>query len=113
LPATGEVSTFGTELPLGGVAHPNKPLVGGAETPSGQGYWMVASDGGIFAFGDAAFLRSTGSIALNKPIVGMAATPDGQGYWMVASDGGIFAFGNAAYYGSSVPAGRVVVGIIP
>ena len=37
------------------------------------GYWLVASDGGIFAFGDAAFYGSTGSLKLNKPIVGMAA----------------------------------------
>jgi hypothetical protein len=33
---------------------------------------MVASDGGIFSFGDAQFLGSTGSIPLNKPIVGLA-----------------------------------------
>jgi beta-glucanase (GH16 family) len=32
----------------------------------------VASDGGIFAYGDAAFHGSAGSVALNKPIVGMA-----------------------------------------
>ncbi|HEX4865320.1 MAG TPA: SGNH/GDSL hydrolase family protein, partial [Acidimicrobiales bacterium] len=38
----------------------------------GNGYRMVASDGGIFAFGDASFLGSTGAIRLNKPIVGMA-----------------------------------------
>ena len=64
------------------------------------GYWLVASDGGIFSFGDAAFFGSTGG-HLNKPIVGMAATPDGKGYWLVASDGGIFAYGDAAFYGST------------
>ena len=51
---------------------------------------MVASDGGVFSFGDAAFYGSTGAIHLNQAIVGMAATPDGGGYWLVASDGGIF-----------------------
>ena len=30
-----------------------------ASTPTGQGYWLVASDGGIFAFGDAGFHGST------------------------------------------------------
>ena len=79
----------------------NKPIVGMAATPDGKGYWLVASDGGIFAFGDAAFYGSTGAMTLNKPIVGMAATPDGKGYWLVASDGGIFAFGDAAFYGST------------
>ena len=61
----------------------------------------MASDGGIFAFGDATFFGSTGAITLNKPIVGMAATPTGQGYWLVASDGGIFAFGDAKFFGST------------
>ncbi len=60
----------------------------------------MASDGGIFSFGDATFYGSTGSITLNKPVVGMAATPDGGGYWEVASDGGIFSFGDAQFYGS-------------
>ena len=72
-----------------------------AATPDGQGYWLVASDGGIFSFGDADFYGSTGNLQLNQPIVGMAATPDGQGYWLVASDGGIFSFGDAAFYGST------------
>jgi hypothetical protein len=36
------------------------------------GYWSVASDGGIFSFGDAGFYGSTGADVLNKPIVGMA-----------------------------------------
>ena len=66
-----------------------------------KGYWMVASDGGIFAYGDAKFFGSTGAIKLNMPIVGMAATPSGNGYWLVASDGGIFAFGDAGFYGST------------
>jgi hypothetical protein len=72
-----------------------------AATPSGKGYWLVASDGGIFAFGDAGFFGSTGALALNRPIVGMAATPSGKGYWLVASDGGIFAFGDAGFFGST------------
>ena len=47
--------------------------------PARTGYWLVASDGGIFAYGDAPFYGSTGNIHLNKPIVGMAATPTGLG----------------------------------
>jgi hypothetical protein len=68
-------------------------------TPGG-GYYEVASDGGIFAFGDAAFHGSMGGRPLAQPVVGMAATRDGGGYYEVASDGGIFAFGDAAFDGS-------------
>jgi hypothetical protein len=76
------------------------PVVTMAGTPDGNGYWLVASDGGIFSFGDAAFHGSMGGQRLNAPIVGMAATADGGGYWLVASDGGIFSFGDAAFHGS-------------
>jgi hypothetical protein len=67
--------------------------------PSG-GYWLGASDGGVFTYGGATFYGSMGGRHLAAPIVGMAPTPDGRGYWLVASDGGIFCFGDAAYYGS-------------
>jgi len=43
-----------------------------AATPSGNGYWLVASDGGIFSFGDAGFFGSAGAMTLSQPIVGMA-----------------------------------------
>jgi SpoIID/LytB domain protein len=87
--------------------------VGG--TPSGgvSGYWLVAGDGGIFTFGNAAFHGSTGGMRLNKPVVGMAPTPSGNGYWLVASDGGIFTFGDAPFRGSAggLPLNRPVVGM--
>jgi hypothetical protein len=34
----------------------------------------VASDGGIFAYGDAVFYGSTGGMTLNRAVVGMAST---------------------------------------
>jgi hypothetical protein len=46
-----------------------------AATADGKGYWLVASDGGIFNYGDAGYDGSTGAIHLNEPIVGMAADP--------------------------------------
>ena len=69
-------------------------------TASQSGYLSVASDGGIFAFGQD-FCGSTGSLTLNKPVVGMAAVPGQGGYWLVASDGGVFAYGQAGFYGST------------
>jgi hypothetical protein len=71
-------------------------------SPFAAGYWLVASDGGIFTFGpNQPFFGSTGGTPLNRPIVGMAVTPDGGGYWLVASDGGIFTFGDAGFFGST------------
>ena len=75
-------------------------MVGIAATPDGFGYWLVASDGGVFSYGDACFFGSTGGMTLNAPIVGIASTPDGNGYWLVAADGGVFSYGDASYYGS-------------
>ncbi|HEX3565125.1 MAG TPA: Ig-like domain-containing protein, partial [Acidimicrobiales bacterium] len=68
--------------------------------PPTQGYWLVASDGGVFSFGTAGFFGSEGSKHLNAPVVGMASTADDNGYWLVASDGGVFSFGDAGFFGS-------------
>jgi hypothetical protein len=76
--------------------------IGGCHRPpaASNGYLTVASDGGIFAFGQQ-FCGSTGNITLNKPVVGMAAVPDRGGYWLVASDGGIFSYGDVQFWGST------------
>jgi hypothetical protein len=70
------VFTFGNAQFFGsmGGQHLNSPIVGISATPDGQGYWLVAADGGIFSFGDAQFFGSMGNIPLNKPMVGMAAS---------------------------------------
>jgi N-acetylmuramoyl-L-alanine amidase len=88
------------------------PLVGTATDVGTGGYWLVASDGGVFSFG-APFYGSAGSLPLVRPIVGMAATADGGGYWLVASDGGVFTFGDARFFGSTggMVLNRPVVGM--
>jgi hypothetical protein len=70
--------------------------------PNGGGYWLVASDGGVFSFGSATFHGSSGGIQLNEPVIGLASTHDGGGYWLVAGDGGVFTFGDATFAGSAV-----------
>jgi hypothetical protein len=52
----------------------NAPIAGLSATPDGAGYRMVATDGGIFAFGDAQFDGSMGGAPLNAPIVGIASS---------------------------------------
>src|SRR5664280_495959 len=113
--AAGAVYSFGVPS-YGSPAGPlNKPVVTVTPTPDHRGYWMAATDGGIFSYGDAHFYGSTGALTLNKPIVGMAATHDGAGYWLVASDGGIFSFGDARFYGSTgaLTLNKPIVGMAP
>ena len=111
---------------FGGVSVPgqppsqlNAPVVAVAATPDGAGYWLAASDGGVFAFGDARFYGSEAgpseeSAAL--PVVGMARTPDGGGYWLVQRFGAVQAFGDATSLGS-LPADMAlqagIVGMAP
>jgi hypothetical protein len=76
-------------------------VVGIAATPTGGGYWLADSGGGVFTFGDAVFHGSMWGAQLDAPIVGIAGTPTGDGYWLVGADGGIFTFGDAAFDGST------------
>jgi hypothetical protein len=121
LPVKGAISPGPAVLPFGDAVspgdptslRPNRPIVGMAATPEGAGFWLVASDGGVFSFGTARFVGSAGGLPLNRPIVGMASTPDGGGYWLVASDGGVFSFGNARFAGSTgaLALNRPIVGM--
>jgi hypothetical protein len=88
----GTLVTGGPARPVGAATVP--------PSPSSPGYWLVASDGGIYAFGTAN-LGSMRGIRLARPVTGGAATTDGLGYWMTASDGGVFSFGDARFFGST------------
>ncbi len=71
----------------------NEPVNGMAVAPNGAGYWFVAGDGGVFAFGGASFFGSVGGTHLNAPVVGMGTDAASGGYWLVAADGGVFTEG--------------------
>jgi hypothetical protein len=88
-----------------------RPIVGIVPTKDDEGYWLDASDGGVFSYGDTQFYGSIPELgihpygsglpeSLNAPIVGMVPSSDDGGYFMVGSDGGVFAFGDAMYAGS-------------
>ena len=83
----------------------NRPVVGIASTPDGKGYWLVASDGGVFSFGDATFQGSMAGSHLDAPMVAIAGNPDGTGYWTAAADGGVFSFGDAPFRGAATGSG--------
>jgi hypothetical protein len=114
-PGPDAVTAFGAAAAVPGTTLNGlvAPVVGAAATPDGLGYWVVAADGGVFTYGDAAFEGSTGGVHLNAPVVGMAATPDDRGYWLVASDGGVFTFGDAVFTGSmgGRPLNQPIVGM--
>ena len=100
---TISVPLWDTASTTTGVAHValNKPACGIAATPSGEGYYIVAQDGGVFTYGDAAFHGSMGGKSMNAPVVGMAVRPQNDGYWLVGADGGVFSFGAAPFKGSA------------
>ncbi len=91
------------------------PISGIRATASGQGYWCVGQDGGVFSFGDAIFHGSIAGVPLAAPIVGLTNAPDSGAYWLVAADGGVFALPSpgAPFFGSmgGQPMNAPVVGI--
>ena len=48
-------------------------IVGITATADGNGYWLVAADGGVFAFGDAVYAGSTGGFALIRLLFSASA----------------------------------------
>jgi uncharacterized protein YkwD len=90
----------------------NRPVLGMATTATGNGYWLVAGDGGIFTFGNARFRGAAPTPFFAPRIVGIATTPSGNGYWIANADGGTLAFGDARPFGTQMaPAGSDVVAI--
>lgn len=91
----------------------NAPIVGMVPSNDDAGYFMVASDGGVFAFGDAHFAGSCPGIG---GCAGAAVTvmPDasGSGYWLVTQTGNVFAFGDASYDGAPGSTGSPVTSAV-
>jgi len=96
-----------------GGRHLNAPIVGMVPSVDDHGYFMVASDGGVFAFGDAQFEGSCpgiGGCAGNAVAVMPDAT--GRGYWLVTDIGAVYAFGDATYDGAPGNTGNPVVSAV-
>jgi hypothetical protein len=82
----------------------NAPVVGMVPSSDGGGYFMVASDGGVFAFGDAKFEGSCPGIGgCSGPAVAVMPDASGNGYWLVTATGHVYTFGDASYYGAPGP----------
>jgi hypothetical protein len=76
---------------------PNHAVAAGlAVTPDGHGYWLVASDGTVYPFGDA----TTGAnISTTCSIIGAVGDPAG-GYWAYTACGNIYNEAGAPWFGS-------------
>jgi kumamolisin len=106
--AFGDAGFYGSVPGLGihpagsGAPHSlDAPIVGIVPSADNRGYFMVASDGGVFAFGDALFEGSCPGIG-GCAGDAVAVMPDGtgNGYWLVTKSGAIYTFGDAPYYGA-------------
>ena len=75
----------------------NAPIVGMVPSHDGRGYFLVANDGGVFAFGDAKFEGSCPGIGgcFSSGIADVMTDASGNGYWVVSYSGDVHAFGDA------------------
>ena len=97
-PAPAPVSAF--RKPLSGVfGKLNDPAIAVCPDVAGDGYTIVAADGGTFDYGTA-HIGSIANIKLTAPIVDAKRTPDNAGLTLVATDGGVFNLGTSRFYGS-------------
>jgi hypothetical protein len=118
--AFGDASFFGSIPGMGlapagtvGGTHLNAPIVGMVPSFDGGGYFMVASDGGVFAFGDAAFEGSCPGIGgCSGAAVGVAPDASGNGYWLVTVTGHIYTFGDANNFGAPGPQSSNITSIV-
>jgi len=77
---------------------------------NGSGYWMVADDGGIFAFdvpfeGQPAPVCATCTATRTCRACGMRSLPSNDGYYILGLDGTVWAFGNGSSSGRRRAAG--------
>jgi hypothetical protein len=98
----GSIPGVGLSPAGSGLPHSlNAPIVAMVPSSDGGGYFMVASDGGVFAFGDARFAGSCPGIG-GCAGTAVAVVPDasGNGYWLITQSGSVYAFGDAPFYGA-------------
>jgi hypothetical protein len=77
--------------------------------PDGAGYWLAASDGGVFSFG-ASFYGSAAGLS-SSPFTSITTSASGGGYWLTNAAGAAYAFGDAPDFGSALadsPNARIV-----
>ncbi len=74
----------------------------------GSGYWMLGSDGKVYAFGQSKYLGAP-ALPAGVTAADLESTPTGNGYWIVDSAGNVYSYGDAAALGG-IGAGRLAAG---
>jgi len=119
--AFGDAGFYGSIPGLGlnpagsGLPHSlNAPIVGMVPAADGQGYFVVASDGGVFAFGPgASFAGSCPGIGgCSGPAVSVIPDASGNGYWLFTATGNVYTFGDAPYLGATGNVGSPVTSAV-
>jgi len=119
--AFGDAGFYGSIPGLGlhpagsGLPHSlNAPIVGMVPAADGQGYFVVASDGGVFAFGPgASFAGSCPGIGgCSGPAVSVIPDATGNGYWLFTATGNVYTFGDAPFLGSPGTVGSPVTSAV-
>jgi len=67
------------------------PIVALVPTSSGDGYWLLGADGGVFTFGDAPYVGSLPQYGIStRDAVNLV--PTSTGYQIVLSTGAVVSF---------------------
>jgi len=99
-PAANAGSTPAPTAP-GATPPAGQPANGPSGAPGRSGYWMLGSEGKVFAFGDAKSLGDAGSaLPAGTKAMHIEPTPDANGYWIVNEDGAVYSFGDAPALGN-------------
>jgi hypothetical protein len=93
----------------------NRPVLSMAPTANGKGYWLIAEDGGMFTFGNAAYRGSLPGYGecTQRHALAMAATKTGLGYWVLEANGTVDTFGDAYNYGSPTGTKPLMLAALP
>jgi uncharacterized repeat protein (TIGR01451 family) len=117
----GDIQFYGSIPGLGlhpaGSGLPNSlkaPIVGMVPSRDQGGYFMVASDGGVFAFGDAHFGGSCPGIGgCSGAAVAVVPDASGTGYWLITESGNVYTFADAPYLGAPGPQSSPITSAVP
>ena len=96
---TTKPTTTSTSEPTTATTIPAQAV--GGTGPGGRarsGYWMLGTDGVVYAFGDA---RHHGNASVASDAVDIEPSPSGNGYWILDSLGRVTARGDVISHGSA------------